>query len=192
MTDKTIKKKSDKRLSLADLMAKGGGLNVQHWPESCGDFDIKIDVHGQWYYRNSPIGRIKLCQLFATCLQRDDEGRFWLITPVEKGLVEVEDAPFVCVELEQGHDSRKGQWLRFRTSLDFWVEADDKHQIQVKLAADKTPRPYIHVRDGLWALITRSVFYQLIDCGKIVMDKDGFEWMVVESNGQIFDLSPIH
>ncbi len=180
-----------KRAKLADLMANGQGIKGFTWPESCGDFDFKITTNGVWHYKGSAIGRLKMCQLFATCLQRDDAGIYWLVTPVERGRVEVEDAPFVCLELESGIDACGVAWVRFRTNLDFWIDVDQNHPIRVELDENNIPRPYVHVRDGLWALISRSVFYHLVDLGKIKHCSDGREWMVIESNGQCFNLSPI-
>ncbi|MEM7073269.1 MAG: DUF1285 domain-containing protein [Pseudomonadota bacterium] len=180
-----------KRPHLADLMAKGGGLSGFEWPEQCGDFEMRIARNGVWFYRGSPIGRTQLCQLFATCLQRDQAGEYWLVTPAERGRVEVDDAPFFCVELENGVSVDGVKWLRFRTSLEFWVEANADHPIEVKLAEDQTPRPYIHVRDGLWALIARPVFYHLIDLGQVKTLDDGREWMHVESHGIEFPIAPL-
>lgn len=132
---------------------------------SCGDFDIAIAQDGTWSYKNSPIGRKALVRLFSTVLRRDAAGGYWLVTPVERCRVAVEDAPFTAVELSvTGHGER--QVLRFRTNVDDWVEAGPDHPIRVTSGPEPgAPRPYILVRDGLEALIRRSVYYELVELG---------------------------
>lgn len=136
----------------------------------CGDFNIRIARDGTWFYHGSPIGRKPLVKLFAKVLRRDDAGQYWLITPVERGTIVVDDAPFVAVELSisgSGHDQR----LTFRTNLDDEVSVDADHPIRViEDNASGEPSPYVLVRDNLEALISRSVFYQLVDLGT---EKDG-------------------
>lgn len=130
---------------------------------SFGDFDMRIARDGTWFYRGTPINRKPLVRLFSTVLRRDENGDFWLVTPVERGRIEVEDAPFVAVEWEaNGRD--RGQVLRFRTNVDDWIEAGPEHPIRIALdPATGEPSPYILVRDNLEALILRSVFYQLVE-----------------------------
>ncbi|RMD63889.1 MAG: DUF1285 domain-containing protein [Alphaproteobacteria bacterium] len=131
----------------------------------CGDFDIRIGRDGTWYYQGSPIGRKALVRLFASVLRREADGTYWLVTPVERGRIVVDDAPFTAVELDvsgQGED----QVLKFRTNIDDWIEAGPDHPIRVVHAPDTgEPSPYILVRDGLEALIVRSVYYQLVELG---------------------------
>lgn len=130
---------------------------------SCGDFDIRIARDGTWYYQGSPIGRKALVRLFASVLRHEDDGHYWLVTPVERGRIVVEDAPFTAVELSV-IGSGPSQVLRFRTNIDDWVEAGPDHPIRVAHAPDTgEPSPYILVRDGLEALILRSVYYELVD-----------------------------
>ena len=139
----------------------------------CGDFDIRIARDGTWFHQGSPIGRKRLVRLFASVLRREADGGFWLVTPVERGRVIVDDAPFVAVELAASGTGRR-QTLRFRTNIDDWVEADAAHPIRVAQAPDSgEPRPYILVRDGLEALIARSVYYHLVELG--VEREDGGE-----------------
>lgn len=143
---------------------------------SCGDFDIRITRDGTWFYRGSPIGRKALVKLFSTVLRQEDDGEYWLVTPVERGRVIVDDAPFIAVELAAS-GSGAAQVLRFRTNVDDWVEAGPDHPIRVDHAPDSDePSPYILVRDRLEALIVRSVYYHLVDLaveatheGKMVM-----------------------
>ncbi len=155
--------------------------------ESCGDFGIRIARDGTWYYQNSPIKRLPLVKLFASVLRREADGDYWLVTPAERGRIEVEDAPFVAVELEaegQGRD----QSLTFRTNLDDKVVAGESHPLRV--ATDPgtgEPRPYILVKPGLEALLLRPVFYHLIERGQETT-VDGAPLFGVWSNGKFFPL----
>lgn len=125
----------------------------------CGDFDIHIALDGRWYYQNSLIQRHALCQLFASVLSRKENGEYWLETPVEQGRISVEDLPFVITEmrLQEG-------FYHFKTNLDDWVSLGKDHQLIVTAHPDTgAPCPKIYIRDGLWARISRSVFYELAD-----------------------------
>jgi uncharacterized protein len=156
-------------------------------PPTCGDFDIRIASDGTWYYQNSPIGRKALVKLFSSVLRREADGTYWMVTPVERGQVEVEDAPFTAVELSvTGHGP--AQILRFRTSVDDWVEAGPENPIRVAIAPDTyAPRPYILVRAGLEALILRPVYYQLADLA-LEHDANGVTTHGVWSNKVFFPL----
>lgn len=146
-------------------------------------YDIRIARDGTWFYRGTPIARPALVKLFATVLRRDDAGDFWLVTPAEKGRITVEDAPFVAVAMTadgKGRDRR----LTFRTNLDHEVEAGPEHPITVVHYRETgEPRPYIHVRDRLDALIARAVFYDLVD---LVEEHEGRTG--VWSKGRFFPL----
>ncbi len=169
---------------LAELIENGGALSGFPWPRETGDYDMRIGRDGTWYYRGEPIGRKRLCQLFSTILQRDEDGVYWLVTPVERGRITVEDAPFVAVEMTSG------PVLKFRTNLDHWVTADADHPISVVHNPDTgEPSPYIRFRDKLDALISRSVFYELVDLAEEVERADGPR-LVVRSGGESFDLGP--
>jgi hypothetical protein len=132
----------------------------------CGDFGIHISRDGTWLYHGSPIGRLPLVKLFASVLRRDAAGGYWLVTPVERGRITVEDAPFIAVELTvagEGHE----QILIFRTNLDDSVSADENHPLRVgNDEVTGAPNPYILIRDGLEARLNRAVFYQLVDIGR--------------------------
>jgi hypothetical protein len=133
----------------------------------CGDFDIRIGADGTWYYRNSPIGRLPLVKLFASVLRREADGSYWLVTPVERGTIVVDDVPFTAVEVD-AEGAGPNRLLHFRTNLDERVVADAAHPIRVEIdAATGEPRPYIHVRDGLEARILRPVYYQLVEWGEL-------------------------
>ncbi len=154
---------------------------------SCGDFDIRIARDGTWFYRGSPIGRKPLVKLFASVLRREADGEFWLVTPVERGRVTVEDAPFTAVELSV---TRPGpdQVLRFRTNVDDWVEAGPEHPIRVALAPGSgEPSPYVLVRAGLEALLLRSVYYHLVELA-VEAPQDETAALGVWSQGHFFPL----
>jgi hypothetical protein len=136
----------------------------------CGDFSMRIARDGTWFYRGSPIGRKELVCLFASVLKREPDGSYWLETPVERGRIEVEDAPFVAVEMYWRNcadpfapDPKPRQCLTFRTNLDEMVTADADHPIRVQIdPKTREPRPYVTVRPGLEARINRAVFYELV------------------------------
>ncbi len=139
--------------------------NEQPDPVICGDLEMRIARDGTWFYHGSPIGRKPLVKLFASLLSRDEDGVYWLTTPVEKGRVEVDDAPFLAVEVTVVGEGR-GQALRFRTNLDDEVTADDDHPLRVAFHPETgEPSPYVLVRSRLEALISRSVFYELVENG---------------------------
>lgn len=157
------------------------------FPDLCGDFNMRIDRNGTWYYRGSPIGRAALVKLFATVLRRDEEGAFWLTTPVENGRIEVEDAPFIAVEII-ADGAGPSQVIRFRTNVDDIVTLDAAHPLRVEEdSATGEPRPYIHVRKGLEARIARAVFYHLVERGE--SSEDGI--FGVWSSGQFFALGSL-
>ena len=131
----------------------------------CGDLDMRIDRNGVWYYHGSPIGRKELVRLFSTVLRRDDAGDYWLITPAELGRIEVEDAPFMAVELVTTGDGAN-QIITFRTNVDTFVSADDDHPIRVDIDPDTgEPSPYVVMDGSLEARLTRYVYYDLVWLG---------------------------
>lgn len=147
---------------------------VHLWnPAHCGEIDIVIRRDGSWWHEGSPIGRAALVRLFSTVLRRDPDG-FHLVTPVEKLKIVVEDAPFVAVRAD-----REGGALVFTTNVGDRVAAGPDHPIRVETdAATGEPRPYLHVRGGLEALIARSVFYDLVEIaerrhGRLGLTSDG-------------------
>ncbi len=132
-------------------------------PPICGDFHIRIDRNGTWYYLNSPIGRLALAKLFATVLRREADGSYWLTTPAENGRIEVEDVPFVAVELTtEGHGRRRT--VSFRTNLDDVVTLGPDHPLRMGSdGVSGAPAPYVLIRAGLEARLARSVYYHLVD-----------------------------
>jgi uncharacterized protein len=125
---------------------------------------MRIARDGTWFYRGSPIGRPPLVKLFASVLRREPDGRYWLVTPAERGCIEVEDVPFLAVALTVEGEGR-GQRLIFRTNLDEIVTAGPDHPLRIETAANGEPAPYILVRNDIEARIARPVFYQLVELG---------------------------
>ncbi len=190
MDSEQVTSAPEERQSLKNLMATGEGLKGFAWPENCGDFEMKIARDGTWFYRGSPIGRKKLCQLFATVLQRDEDGKYWLVTPVERGEIEVEDAPFVALEMRKIGEG-KSQELSFRTNLDHWVVAGKENPIRVHIDLEtQEPSPYVMVRDNMEALINRPVFYDLVELAE-EQDVDGHMKFGLWSSGQFFELGSL-
>ena len=133
---------------------------VERWnPPFCGDLDMRIDREGRWHYCGSPIGREALVRLFASVLKREGE-RYYLVTPVEKVGITVEDAPFLAVEMH-GDGVGTGRRLTFRTNVGDVVDAGPDHRLRFTLAADGGLIPYIHVRAGLDARLTRALLHEI-------------------------------
>jgi uncharacterized protein len=160
---------------------------VHLWnPEFCGDIDMRIAADGTWFYMGTPIGRPALVQLFSTILRKDPE-RYVLVTPVERVGIKVDDAPFLGVELQKVSDAR-GQVLRLRTNVEDWVEIDADHPLRFEPGASEGLKPYVRVRDELWALVKRALFYDLVAWGE-VRAVDGVEMFGVASAGSFFAMA---
>ena len=155
---------------------------VERWnPSRVGEIDIRIAANGDWYHDGSLIKRFAIAKLFATILRRDrddglprdrcrDDGQYFLVTPAEKLRIRVDDAPFLAIDMEsdgQG-DARR---LLFTTNVGDVVLADAAHPLTVVTQPNGEPRPYVEVRDGLTALIARSVFYRLAELADV--DENG-------------------
>jgi uncharacterized protein len=168
--------------------AAGRGLPPVHlWnPPFCGDLDMRIAADGTWYYMGTPIGRPALVRLFSTILKRED-GKHFLVTPVEKVGIRVDDAPFLAVEMLK-EPGENGQSLRFRTNVDDWVACDGEHPLRFEASAEGGLTPYLHVRADLWAKVTRALYYDLVDIGEAQM-VDGREMFGVASSGTFFAMA---
>ena len=135
-------------------------------PRDLGEIGIHIARDGSWFYRGSPITRASLVRLFGSVLKREADGSYWLVTPAERGRISVEDAPFLAVELDAEGEGAV-QVLTFRTNLDEIVAAGPAHPLRITVdPVSGAPNPYIVVRDGLEARLTRPVFYRLVDLGR--------------------------
>jgi hypothetical protein len=171
----------------AAKQAPGRGLPPVHlWnPTHCGDIDIVIKRNGLWFHEGTPIGREALVRLFSTVLRKDADG-YVLVTPVEKLSIKVEDAPFIAVRVD-----RVGEALRFITNVGDIVEAGPDNAIRVQMDPDTgEPRPYLHVRRGLEALIARPVFYEIAEMAQ-ELESDAGPAMFVSSNGAWFEVGPV-
>ncbi len=134
---------------------------VDKWnPDNVGHSRMRIDADGRWYYQDSEIQRPEMVKLFSTVLRRDGD-TYCLVTPAEKLEIEIEDAPFVAVDLETRGEGR-AQEVVFATNVDDLIVADADHPITVEGEPD-APKPYLHVRAGLHALISRPLYYRMIE-----------------------------
>jgi hypothetical protein len=162
---------------------------VHLWnPPFCGDIDMRIALDGTWFYLKTPIGRPELVKLFASVLKRE-ANKYFLVTPVEKVGITVEDAPFLAVEM-QAQDQTGGRVLRFRTNVDDWIECGPDHALRF----DPEPgtgglKPYLHVRHDLWARLTRPLFYDLVALGE-ERDIEGRRMFGVASKNSFFAMAP--
>ena len=163
---------------------------VHLWnPPYCGDIGMRIAGDGTWFYANSPIGRKPLVKLFASVLRKDEDGRTYLVTPVEKVLVTVDDAPFMAVEMTIEGEGRE-QKLHLRTNTDDWVTCSADHPL--RFGSDPRtggPKPYLTVRGRLEALFTRALYYDLVALAGIER-RDGVEQFGVWSSGAFFAMAP--
>ncbi len=166
--------------------APAKGLPPVHlWnPPYCGDIGLRIAADGTWFYQNSPIGRPAMVRLFASILRKDAD-RHVLVTPVEMVLVEVEDAPFLAVELQVA----AGQRLSFRTNVEDWTTASPEHPLRFEPESTGGLRPYVLVRGGLWAKLTRAVALELIERTETRMI-EGREMIGVFSGPAFFPMMP--
>lgn len=161
---------------------------VEKWnPPDCGDIDMRIAGDGTWFYLGTPIGRPALVRLFSTILRREPDGRYVLVTPVEKVGLVVEDAPFIAVRVDaEGQGERRT--LSFMTNVGDTVEAGREHPLRVAFRGpEREPRPYLHVRGGLEARIARPVFYELVALAD-ERQVDGGRELGVWSGGVFFSL----
>ena len=165
---------------------KNRGLPPVHlWnPPFCGDLDMRIARDGTWFYEGTPIGRFELARLFSTILKLED-GKYFLVTPVEKVGITVDDAPFVAVDFETT-GTNADQILTFETNMGDKTIAGPDNPIRVERDPDTgEPSPYVHVRAGLEALIDRKSFYRLVDIGTHHED-----WFGLFSGGTFFPIIP--
>ncbi len=195
----TIMGNRDPGAGLSGLQAlisrAGGGKRtlppVEKWnPEFCGDLDIEIKRDGTWFYLGTPIGRMALVQLFSTVLRKDEDGKTYLVTPVEKIGIRVEDAHFVAVEVNAS--LRDGeQVLTFRTHVGDVIEAGQQHPLRFVFEEENQGlKPYLAVRGRLEALLARPVMYELVSLGEEIA-VDGENMFALRSNGEVFPVMPM-
>ena len=183
---------------LKSLGKQRGPAPVHLWdPPYCGEMDMRIAADGRWYHEGSPIGRLRMVQLFSSILRLDDDGHFYLVTPVEKVRIRVDDCPFVA-QLMDVVDEDGQQCLRFTLNTEETVDAGPENPIDVTLNDAGEPHPVLEVRRGLKALISRSVFYQMVelaqlepvsdDTSKALKNKGSSQSVSIVSKGQKFSL----
>jgi hypothetical protein len=175
-------------LSALEVLLKGEGSYppVDRWnPPYCGDIGMRIRSDGVWLYQGSPIGRMPLVKLFSRVLRRDDDCRHYLVTPVEKVDVAVDDAPFLAVEMELRGEGAARELL-FRTNVDDVVVLGRQHPMRfVEEVPGGGLKPYLHVRGRLEALVTRALYYDLVelaemrDSGTLVLRSGGVAFPLV-------------
>ena len=135
---------------------------VEKWnPDFSGEMDMRIARNGDWFYKGNKLARAALVKLFSTILRKDDDGHYYLVTPVEKFRITVEDAPFVAHSLEREGEGRD-QLLWLTTNVGERIPIDGDHPLEVSESPDNDePSPYICVRRNLHALVERQTFYEL-------------------------------
>ena len=168
---------------------KKGPPPVHLWnPPFCGDLDMRIATDGTWYYLNTPIGRPALVKLFASVLKREGD-KYFLVTPVEKCGIVVDDAPFLAVEMRV-EGSGAARVLHFRTNVDDWVACGAGHTLRFEPEPGTGGlKPYLHVRRELWAKVTRALFYDLVELGE-EREIAGELMFGVQSGGEFFAMAP--
>jgi hypothetical protein len=162
---------------------------VHLWnPPFCGDLDMRIAADGTWFYMKTPIGRPALVKLFASVLWREGD-KYFLKTPVEKVGITVDEAPFTAVEMKAEGEG-EARALSFRTNVDEWVTAGKDHALRFEPEEETGGlKPYLHVRRDLWALVTRALFYDLVELGE-ERDVDGRRMFGVSSGGEFYAMAP--
>ena len=179
----------DSITSAAGAAGRRGAPPVQLWnPPFCGDLDMRIAADGTWFYLKTPIGRPALVKLFASVLKREAD-KYFLVTPVEKCGIVVDDAPFLAVELRV-EEGVHGRTLHFRTNVDDWVACGPGHALRFEPEPETGGlKPYLHVRRDLWAKVTRALFYDLVELGE-ERDIEGKRMFGVVSGGEFFAMAP--
>lgn len=173
----------------AELGKRRGPAPVHLWdPPFCGDLDIRIAADGSWHYQGTPIGRPAMVRLFASVLKREGD-RYFLVTPVEKVGIKVDDAPFLAVAMEVKRET-PNRTLVFHTNVDEAVTCDAEHALRFEPEAGTGGiKPYLHVRRDLWALVTRSLFLDLVALSE-VREQEGRRLFGVASAGKFFPMAP--
>jgi uncharacterized protein len=174
---------------IANAAGNGKGLPpVERWePPFCGDIDMEIRADGTWFYMGTPIGRAPLVRLFSTVLRKDADGKTYLVTPVEKVGIRVEDAHFIAVEMA-AEETGAGRVLTFRTNVGDVAAAGEEHQLRFVIDAENHGlKPYLLVRGRLEARLSRPLMYDLVALGEEI-EHQGDAWFAVRSGGVVFPI----
>jgi len=194
MTNESIKTQlpgdpSNPLRGLKEAKGEGKGMPPVHlWnPPFCGDIAMRIAADGTWYYMGSPIGRKPLVKLFSSILRHDEDGKYYLVTPVEKCGIEVEDAPLVAIRMSVSGE-RKEKIISFVTQVDDEVTVDEHHPLRFdREKGTGGLKPYVLVRGRLEALVNRAIFYDLVAQG-VTETADGEAWFGVWSSGRFWPM----
>lgn len=163
---------------------------IEKWnPPFCGDIDMTISKSGKWYYMGSEIKRPAMVKLFSGILRLESDNSYYLVTPVEKVRIQVEDAPFVAVAVTK-EQSEGINTLTFRTNLNDEIVLSKENPLSIEIKKNDEPSPYITVRNNLRALISRSVFYELVDLAETI-PIDGVPYLAIKSQGEIFKIHKV-
>ena len=163
---------------------------IEKWnPPFCGDIDMTISKSGKWYYMGSEIKRPAMVKLFSVILRLESDNSYYLVTPVEKVRIQVEDAPFVAVAITKER-SEGVNTVTFRTNLNDEIVLSKENPLSIEIKKNDEPSPYITVRNNLRALISRSVFYELVDLAETILI-DGVPYLAIKSKGEIFKIHKV-
>ena len=163
---------------------------IEKWnPPFCGDIDMTISKSGKWYYMGSEIKRPAMVKLFSGILRLESDNSYYLVTPVEKVRIQVEDAPFVAVAITN-EQSEGVNTVTFRTNLNDEIVLSKENPLSIEIKKNDEPSPYITVRNNLRALISRSVFYELVDLAETI-PIDGVPYLAIKSQGEIFKIHKV-
>lgn len=163
---------------------------IEKWnPPFCGDIDMTISKSGKWYYMGSEIKRPAMVKLFSGILRLESDNSYYLVTPVEKVRIQVEDAPFVAVAITK-EQSEGMNTVTFRTNLNDEIVLSKENPLSIEIKENDEPSPYITVRNNLRALISRSVFYELVDLAETI-PIDGVPYLAIKSQGEIFKIHKV-
>ena len=196
MAENQVKSNGHSVISLEDVLKaiapdgiEGKLPPVHLWnPTHCGDIQMEIRADGSWWHEGTRIGRERLVKLFSRILRKDPDGEIYLVTPYEKVIVHVEDAPFLAVRVDCVGAPGPDQTLVFKTNLGDVVLAGPDSPLRVEIDAETLePAPYILVRGGLEAKLTRPAFYELAN---LAVPGDVEHHLGVWSQGRFFDLGP--
>ena len=191
MSDHIINLKGIETIYDFSKRKKKGIPPVEKWnPPFCGDIDMHILRNGKWTYMGSEIKRPAMIKLFSNIIRLDDDGHYYLVTPVEKVRIKVDDVPFVAVSMNKIKDEGVN-CLSFTTNVQDEVTLSKENPIEIVINDNEEPSPYITIRKNLKALISRSVYYDLINMAEeeIIDDK---KFLVIKSNNTLFKLYEIN
>ena len=163
---------------------------IEKWnPPFCGDIDMTISKSGKWYYMGSEIKRPAMVKLFSGILRLESDNSYYLVTPVEKVRIQVEDVPFVAVAITK-EQSEGMNTVTFRTNLNDEIVLSKENPLSIEIKKNDETSPYITVRNNLRALISRSVFYELVDLAETI-PIDGVPYLAIKSQGEIFKIHKV-